>query len=144
VPVEGLRDDVALIAIQNSPVPDDLVLELPAEPRVLSPMRRTVRRWLRHMGADSDEAAEITLAASEACTNAIEHAYSPAPAHFALHARADDGEVSITVRDSGQWRTPRGDHRGRGLAIIEMAMDGVETNRTSHGTEIVMRRRLQQ
>ncbi len=142
VPVEGLRDDVALIAIQNRPVPDELVLELPAEPRVLSEMRRTVRRWLRHMGADGEEAAEITLAASEACTNAIEHAYSPAPAQFTLHARADEGEVSITVRDSGQWRTPRGDHRGRGLAIIKMAMDGVETNRTSHGTEIVMRRRL--
>jgi anti-sigma regulatory factor (Ser/Thr protein kinase)/putative methionine-R-sulfoxide reductase with GAF domain len=142
VPVEGLRDDVALIAIQNSPVPDELVLELPAEPRVLSETRRTVRRWLRHMGADRDQAAEITLAASEACTNAIEHAYSPAPARFSLHAREDDGEVSITVRDSGRWRTPRGDHRGRGLAIIEMAMDGVETNRTSHGTEIVMRRRL--
>ncbi len=142
VPVEGLRDDVALIAIQNAPVPDELVLELPAEPRVLSETRRTVRRWLRHMGADRDQAAEITLAASEACTNAIEHAYSPAPATFTLLAHADEGEVSITVRDRGRWRPPRGDHRGRGLAIIKMAMDEVETNRTSHGTEIVMRRRL--
>jgi anti-sigma regulatory factor (Ser/Thr protein kinase) len=142
VPVEGLRDDVALIAIQNSPVPDELMLELPAEPRVLSEARRTLRRWLRHMGADRDQAAEITLAASEACANAIEHAYSPAPARFTLHARAQDGEVTLTVRDSGQWRTPRGEHRGRGLTIMKAAMHGVEANSTPQGTEIVMRRRL--
>jgi anti-sigma regulatory factor (Ser/Thr protein kinase)/putative methionine-R-sulfoxide reductase with GAF domain len=142
VPVEGLRDDVALIAIQNSAVPEQLMLELPAEPHVLSEMRRALRRWLRHMGADRDQAAEITLAASEACANAIEHAYSPAPALFTLHARLEDGEISVTVRDSGRWRDPRGAHRGRGLRIMKEAMDDVEANRTSGGTEIVMRRRL--
>jgi anti-sigma regulatory factor (Ser/Thr protein kinase) len=142
VPVEGLRDDVALIAIQNCPVPDELVLDLPAEPRVLSQARRALRRWLRHMGADRDQAAEITLAANEACANAIEHAYSPAPARLSVHARTRDREVTLTVRDSGQWREPRGEHRGRGLTIMTSAMDEVEVNRTSQGTEIVMRRRL--
>jgi anti-sigma regulatory factor (Ser/Thr protein kinase)/putative methionine-R-sulfoxide reductase with GAF domain len=142
VPVEGLRDDVALIAIHNRPVPDELMLEFPAEPRVLSEARRTLRRWLRHMGADSDQAAEITLAASEACANAIEHAYSPAPARFTLHARAHRGEVTLTVRDTGQWRETRGEHRGRGLTIMKAAMHGVEANTTPGGTEIVMRRRL--
>ncbi|HTU31171.1 MAG TPA: SpoIIE family protein phosphatase [Solirubrobacteraceae bacterium] len=142
VPVEGLRDDVALIAIQNSPVPDELMLEFPAEPRVLSEARRALRRWLRHVGADRDQAAEITLAASEACANAIEHAYSPAPARFTLHARAHAGEVTLTVRDGGQWREPRGEHRGRGLTIMKAAMHEVEANSSSRGTEIVMRRRL--
>ncbi len=142
VPLEGLRDDVALIAIQNSPVPDELMLEFPAEPRVLSEARRTLRRWLRHMGADEDQAAEITLAASEACANAIEHAYSPAPARFTLHARVSEGEVTLTVRDSGQWREPRGELRGRGLTIMKAAMHDVEANTSSGGTEIIMRRRL--
>jgi anti-sigma regulatory factor (Ser/Thr protein kinase)/putative methionine-R-sulfoxide reductase with GAF domain len=142
VPVSGLRDDVALIAIQNSPVPDELVLELPAEPHVLAGVRRALRRWLRHMGADRDQSAEITLAANEACANAIEHAYSPAPAHFTLRAHARDGEVTLIVRDSGQWRPPRGQDRGRGLTIMNAAMDQVETEQTAAGTEIVMRRRL--
>src|SRR5579875_648341 len=84
VPVAGLRDDVALIAIQNTQVPDELVLDLPAEPRVLSEVRRALRRWLRHMGADREQAAEITLAVNEACANAVEHAYSPAPARFTV------------------------------------------------------------
>jgi anti-sigma regulatory factor (Ser/Thr protein kinase)/putative methionine-R-sulfoxide reductase with GAF domain len=142
VPLEGLRDDVALIAIQNTPVPDDLHLELPAEPRVLSETRHALRRWLHHAGANADEAAEITLAVGEACSNAVEHAYSPAPATFGLWARADGNELAITVRDSGRWRAPRGHGRGRGLTIIKKAMDGVEVNSTSSGTEIVMRRRL--
>lgn len=143
VPVHTLRDDVALIAIQNAPVPDELLLELPAEPSVLSEARRSLRRWLRHVGADRDQAAEVTLAASEACANAVEHAYSPAPARFTLHARVNEGEVTVTVRDCGRWREPRGENRGRGLTIMKQAMDDVDANRTPHGTEIVMQRRLE-
>jgi serine phosphatase RsbU (regulator of sigma subunit) len=142
VPVEGLRDDVALIAIQNSPVPEELVLELPAEPRVLVDIRHTLRRWLRHAGAGEREAADVTLAVGEACTNAIEHAYSPAPAQFSLQARRGDGSIEITIRDTGSWRPPRGYGRGRGLTIIGTVMDEVEMRTTATGTEIVMRRRL--
>ena len=142
VPIQGLRDDVAVIAIQNSPVPDELVLEMPAEPHVLAEVRRALRRWLRHHGADHDQATEITLAANEACANAIEHAYSPAPARFTLRARAHDGEVTVAVRDGGRWREPRGRDRGRGLTIMKKAMDDVEITSSSGGTEIVMRRRL--
>jgi anti-sigma regulatory factor (Ser/Thr protein kinase)/putative methionine-R-sulfoxide reductase with GAF domain len=142
VPLEGLRDDVALIAIQNSPVPDELVMELRAEPQVLSEVRRSLRRWLHHMGAGRDEIVEITLAVSEACANAVEHAYSPAPASFTLTAYARDGEVTIAVRDIGRWRSPRGQNRGRGLTIMRKTMDTVQTKRTPSGTEIIMRRRL--
>ena len=50
--------------------------------------------------------------------------------------------MTLTVRDGGRWRTPRGEDRGRGLTIIETAMDDVEVNATAVGTEIVMRRRI--
>ena len=82
------------------------------------------------------------MAVSEACSNAVEHAYSPAPATFMLHALRDNGGVTITVRDGGQWRAPRGRGRGRGLTIIKAAMDELEVNTTSDGTEIIMHRRL--
>jgi anti-sigma regulatory factor (Ser/Thr protein kinase)/putative methionine-R-sulfoxide reductase with GAF domain len=142
VPVAGLRDDVALIAIQSTPVPDELLLELPAEPGALSGARRSLRRWLHHVGADREEVAEITLAANEACANAVEHAYSPGPATFVLRAGVTGGEVTITVSDRGQWRPPRGTGRGRGLTIMSNAMDEARTVRTPEGTEIIMRRRL--
>jgi anti-sigma regulatory factor (Ser/Thr protein kinase) len=142
VPEEGLRDDVAVVALQATPIPSELALELSAEPRVLAAVRRTLRRWLYEHGASPEDLSEVTIAVNEACTNAIEHAYSPAPAAFELEARAEDGEVTLIVRDTGSWRSPRGQHRGRGLKIIEAAMDGVELNRSATGTELVMRRRL--
>ena len=109
---------------------------------MLSEMRRVLRRWLRERGADRDDVTEITLAVGEACANAIEHAYSPAPATFELEAREVDGDIVITVRDAGRWRPARGDNRGRGLKIIEQAMGDVALSRTGSGTEIVMRRGL--
>jgi anti-sigma regulatory factor (Ser/Thr protein kinase)/putative methionine-R-sulfoxide reductase with GAF domain len=142
IPPEGPRDDVALVALQNSEIPVELHLRLPAEARVLADTRRILRRWLRARGANDQATLEVTLAVSEACTNAIEHAYSPAPAVFEVDARLIDGAVEITVRDAGRWRSPRGVNRGRGLQIIEAAMDEVSVDASPAGTAIVMRRRL--
>ena len=140
VPVKGLRDDVAIVAIQNVNVAADLRMRLRADPRVLAEIRRTLRRWLRDRGADERATSEIVLAVCEACTNAIEHAYSPAPAHFELRARESEGVLEFVVTDTGRWRPPHGDHRGRGLTIIDAAMDAVDVNTDDRGTVVVMRR----
>jgi anti-sigma regulatory factor (Ser/Thr protein kinase)/putative methionine-R-sulfoxide reductase with GAF domain len=143
VPVEGLRDDVALVALQNSEVPAELDIAVPANPKALAQVRRSVRQWLRQRGAGDDETAEVTLAVSEACANAIEHAYSPAPARFQVRASESGGEVAIVVRDRGRWRAPRGRGRGRGLTIMRAATDSCDVNSGDGGTEIVLRRRLE-
>jgi anti-sigma regulatory factor (Ser/Thr protein kinase)/GAF domain-containing protein len=139
---DGPRDDVAIVALHNQPIPLELDLRLPAQSGVLAHVRRVMRRWLRERGAIGGEIVEITMAVSEACANAVEHAYSPAPHVFRVHAETDGNEVLITVRDTGRWRAPRGRNRGRGLTIIEAAMDNVRVSSTSEGTEIAMRRRL--
>jgi GAF domain-containing protein/anti-sigma regulatory factor (Ser/Thr protein kinase) len=146
VPEEGLADDMAILALTVSAVPEELRLELPADPHVLSGTRRLLRRWLRGHGVEEPLISEIALAVNEACANAIEHAYPPGPASFVLTAQTNGDraatEVHITVRDTGRWRPPRGESRGRGLTIIEGAMDKLEINPTETGTEIVMRKRL--
>ncbi len=142
VPPEGLRDDVAIVAIQNSAIADELDLQLPADPKALAEIRLILRRWLRHHGAGDSQTQEITLAVSEACTNAIEHAYSPAPAQFTLTARSEGDELVFVVTDAGSWRAPRGTDRGRGLTIMRAAMDEVDVNTSDTGTEIVMRRKI--
>lgn len=142
VPAEGLRDDVAIVALQNAAVPAELQLRLPADPRTLAQVRRILRRWLIDRGAAEPDVAEVTIAVSEACANAIEHAYAPAPATFELEASANAGQVTVVVRDQGRWRAPRGQNRGRGLSIIVAAVDDVQIERTDAGTEVVMRRRL--
>lgn len=135
-------DDIAVVALQNAAIPDEISMRFRADPVVLAEVRRVLRRWLHRLGAGQDDVAAITLACGEACANAIEHAYSPAHASFRLEAREEDGLVSLSVRDSGQWRDPRGAHRGRGLAIIESAMDGFEVVPSPSGTEVRMSRRL--
>jgi anti-sigma regulatory factor (Ser/Thr protein kinase)/putative methionine-R-sulfoxide reductase with GAF domain len=146
VPEEGLADDVAIVAMQSTPIPPDLQLDLPADPGVLSATRRLLRRWLRERGAEEPVISEVALAVNEACANAIEHAYDPGPASFQLRARVEKDEagdmIVISIRDTGQWRAPRGENRGRGLTIIETAMDHLDINRAADGTEIVMKRQL--
>jgi anti-sigma regulatory factor (Ser/Thr protein kinase)/putative methionine-R-sulfoxide reductase with GAF domain len=143
VPLEGLKDDLAVVALQNTEIPEVLELYPAARPDELAEIRRSIRRWLRNYGATDEEITEITLAANEACANAVEHAYSPAPAQFAFRAAVIDGVVRITVTDGGSWRQPRGVDRGRGLRIMDAAMDAVEVREADNGgTEITMTRRL--
>jgi anti-sigma regulatory factor (Ser/Thr protein kinase) len=54
----------------------------------------------------------------------------------------DPAEIVIIVRDTGKWREPRGESRGRGLTIIEGATDELDIERTERGTSLVMRRRM--
>jgi serine phosphatase RsbU (regulator of sigma subunit)/anti-sigma regulatory factor (Ser/Thr protein kinase) len=140
VPREGARDDIAFVVLQSEPVPEKLSLRLPAEPSVLAQVRQALRRWLRAHGARDGEIELITLACGEACANAIQHAYSPGPAFFEVVARMDDGQITLAVRDSGEWRGARDPARGRGLEIMESVMDAVEINASPQGTEIWMRR----
>jgi anti-sigma regulatory factor (Ser/Thr protein kinase) len=142
VPALGAPDDVALVALRNTPIETDLRLRVPADPRVLSQVRQMLRRWLRSRGARAEEIAAMTLACGEACANAIEHAYAPGRASFELEAMYAGGVVTLTVRDTGSWRTPRGEHRGRGLRMIEATVDELDVRAGAHGTEVLMRRKL--
>jgi anti-sigma regulatory factor (Ser/Thr protein kinase) len=142
VPAGGAQDDVAIVAVQNLPVPSELTLQLPASPAILSQVRQALRRWLHQHGAGAEDVSSITLACGEACANAIEHAYSPMTASFEVEARRENGIVTVKIRDSGQWRPPRGTNRGRGLTMMEGAMDEVDVRPTERGTEVLMRRRL--
>jgi anti-sigma regulatory factor (Ser/Thr protein kinase) len=144
LPDGGSSDDVAMVALQHERVPEHLSLRFPAQPGSLSGVRRALRRWLHELGAGANDVSMLTLAAGEACTNAVEHAYGPTPAAFALDAGEHDRVVTIIVRDGGQWRSPRGTNRGRGLTIMESAVDELDVRRTAEGTAIVMRRRLRE
>ncbi|MFL5822660.1 MAG: SpoIIE family protein phosphatase [Solirubrobacteraceae bacterium] len=136
------RDDIAVVALHYAALPAELTLRLPAEPPVLADVRRTLRRWLHNQNVTEAEMREIVLAVNEACANAIEHAYSPAQAEFEVRASRDDGQLAFVVADQGAWRSPRGQHRGRGLTVVRAAMDDVEINSTDSGTQVVMRKRL--
>ena len=69
-----------------TPFADPLIVRLPADPDSMPLLRRVIARWLSEVGASEREIGEIALATSEACANAIEHAYSPASAEFVVRA----------------------------------------------------------
>jgi PAS domain S-box-containing protein len=142
----GGEDDVALLALQPVPLlPDGVKFTMPAEPRVMSSFRAALGRWLRQCEATEDESYEIILACNEAFANSVEHAYGPGDASVEIEAALSGDEVSVIVRDFGRWRDPRGNHRGRGLHLIEAVMDGVSVITTpDQGTEVRMTRKLKQ
>jgi PAS domain S-box-containing protein len=136
-------DDVALLAVRPLPVADtEISLTLPAEPGSLAQLRRRLARFLHATGASQIEQYEITLTICEAAGNAIEHAYGPGDATYEVEVTFDDGELTAVVRDTGSWRDKRGEHRGRGLNIIEDLMDDVAVEREGGGTLVRMRKRL--
>ncbi|HYT30004.1 MAG TPA: SpoIIE family protein phosphatase [Actinomycetota bacterium] len=139
---DGHEDDVALIAIRREPMAARYTRTFPARPQVLSDLRRSLTQWLWRVGAGEDETFDVILAASEASTNTIEHAYGAADGAFELEAEVESGDVVVRVRDGGRWRAPRGEHRGRGITMMRALMDKVDIRHEESGTEVVMRRRL--
>jgi serine phosphatase RsbU (regulator of sigma subunit)/FixJ family two-component response regulator/anti-sigma regulatory factor (Ser/Thr protein kinase) len=136
-------DDVAVLALTTAPASTDrLALTLPAEPEALITARRALRNWLAEVGVDPESLYDITLATGEACTNAIEHAYAPGEASFDLEATRGETDVIVRVRDYGAWREPRGQHRGRGLKLMQTLMDEVNVRREPGGTTVELRRDL--
>lgn len=142
VPQRGPRDDIAVIAIQNDPIPEQLDVCFPAQPEVLSQLRRMLGRWLSQQPIDDTAATEITIAVNEACSNAVEHAYGIDEGGFRVKARATDGALELIVTDCGSWRPQRGENRGRGLTIMQSAMDSFDIRSDADGTSIVMTKRM--
>jgi PAS domain S-box-containing protein len=145
---DGGTDDVALLAIRLQPAERGLILRLPADPGVLSDVRRRVGRFLAAADASPEERYEVTLAICEAAANAIEHAYGPGDADFELDVTLEEQEVRVVVRDSGTWREQgrkvTEGTRGRGLGIMQELMENVEVSRSDAGTTVSMSRKLSQ
>jgi anti-sigma regulatory factor (Ser/Thr protein kinase)/putative methionine-R-sulfoxide reductase with GAF domain len=136
-------DDVALLALHNALMAGPrLDLMLGTDPDELAVIRRSIERWLESSHVDERDAYRVTLAANEACMNAIEHGFAPGARGFEVHAELDGGEVDIVVRDHGRWREPRGAGDGRGIDMMRALMDEVEVTPTDEGTTVRLRRAI--
>jgi anti-sigma regulatory factor (Ser/Thr protein kinase) len=136
-----ISDDIALLAIRPVPLAGGL-LQVPAEPRVLAPLRQTLRRWLREIDATPPVANDILLACGEVCANVIQHAYGAKEGRLEISLDLCDGTAEVTVRDQGCWRPSSGIHGGHGLPLIRELMESVEVKSGPEGTVVRMRRRI--
>jgi anti-sigma regulatory factor (Ser/Thr protein kinase)/putative methionine-R-sulfoxide reductase with GAF domain len=138
-------DDVALLVIRredNGDLPP-LQVKVPAVATSLILVRTALRRWLSAMGvADRDE-FNVMLAVGEAAANVVSHAYGPSGGVVDIDLSCTAGDIVATIRDSGRWRLPRGENRGRGINIMENCADEVSVDTTEAGTEVRLRFHLE-
>jgi anti-sigma regulatory factor (Ser/Thr protein kinase) len=140
--VIGASDDDAALLLADLEIQRfGLELESPAEPASLREIRRRLRSWLTARQVEVGDVDDIVLAVSEACNNAIEHAYQDRPGTLTLKLRADDTTIEAVVEDLGQWReTEPREERGRGIGLMHQLMDTAEFERNGTGTRVILRR----
>jgi serine/threonine-protein kinase RsbW len=96
----------------------DVSLIVPAVPDSIAVIRQTVSGICEALGADSRTVGDIKLAATEACTNVVLHAYANNdPGTIEIDAYAAGEELRLLVRDRGAGMTPAPLAEGLGLGL---------------------------
>jgi serine/threonine-protein kinase RsbW len=118
----------------------------PAVPETVPCVRATLAAFARAQGAEAERVEALRLAASEAVTNAVLHAYAgDEPGEVHVTAARADGEVWVLIADDGRGLQPREDSPGlgMGLALITSVSDSVSiVPRSGGGTELRLHFRL--
>jgi anti-sigma regulatory factor (Ser/Thr protein kinase) len=114
-------------------------LRVPAEPTSLVLVRSELEAWLAASGVPDQLAFDFVAAASEATSNAIEHAQEPTEPFVEIEAVRRGDLLTVIVRDHGSWRPPRfNSDRNHGLLLIDSLMTTVEIDRRRAGTVVTM------
>jgi serine/threonine-protein kinase RsbW len=82
-------------------------LVLPANPANVSLVRHTVAGLAEAIGMDEDGVADVKAVVTEACVNAVVHAYDDEVGPVEVLAGLGDGAFEIIVRDFGLGFRPR-------------------------------------
>jgi anti-sigma regulatory factor (Ser/Thr protein kinase) len=86
-----------------------------------------LRRWVQEVcaaaGGSRDLCADIVLAASEALTNVVMHAYvdREQPGEMRIRARGEEQRLLLEVEDDGVGMRPRLDSPGAGMGLVLIA-----------------------
>jgi anti-sigma regulatory factor (Ser/Thr protein kinase) len=116
----------------------------PAKPAWVAEIRRDVTTAATGCGADELALLRISLAVSEAASNAILHAYREGAPSGDVHVLVRHAEdcLDVSVCDNGIGMSPRTDSPGMGLGLGLIAHETTtcEIRTTaSGGTEVLMR-----
>ena len=118
----------------------------PGRPGQLAPLRAEVRRWLASLGLPGQAEDDLVLAVSEAASNCVEHAYSPATADDIVELTfwTEPHAVCIQISDHGEWRIPSDQptRRGTGIAIMQQLIAFVLIRHDTRGTRVLLRHPL--
>lgn len=130
---------------------DRVLLTFPAKPDYLLLARLTLSGLARELPLDDELLADLKLAVTEACGNAVRHAYSGAEGDVCVVFAVDDGRLLMTVEDHGDGiRAPDSPadeeeelagplESGMGMAIIRAIVDELAVEQGADGRGTVVR-----
>jgi len=95
----------------------DLSLTLPARAENVAVVRHAISGLGEALAMDDQTLADVKLAVTEACTNAVVHAYPDGEGPLEVAAFVGEGRLMLVVRDEGRGIVPRTDSPGLGLGL---------------------------
>ena len=130
-----------------------VTLTFPAKPDYLVLARLALSGMVRAYPLDPDVLADLKLAVTEACGNAVRHAYEnedgPVTVSFSIVAErleivVEDRGAGLEVTPGEEWEMPGEPESGMGMAIIRTVVDELSVTRGAddRGTVIRMTKHL--
>jgi anti-sigma regulatory factor (Ser/Thr protein kinase) len=127
----------------SGPDGPDVRLALPALAENVAVVRQAVAGLADALEIDPALCADMKIAVTEACTNAVLHAYDGDIGPLEITMEAMPGRLMLSVRDRGPGFRPLpgeadGAPLGFGLALIASLADAFAIQGGAHGTEVQM------
>lgn len=123
-------------------------LTFPAKADYLLLSRLALAGLSRAQPFEPEVLADLKLAVTEACGNAVRHAYSTDEGRVAVTFTLGQGRLEIVVEDRGsglevpesaEWAMPEEPESGMGMAIIRAVVDELDVASGSDGQGTVVR-----
>jgi serine/threonine-protein kinase RsbW len=116
---------------------------LPARPENVAVVRQALSGMSDALDVDPALGADMKIAVTEACANAVIHAYEDGEGPLEVDMRAEGSLLTVSVRDrgSGFQPLPANDEHGPlgfGLALIASLSDAFAIQGGAAGTEVLM------
>jgi serine/threonine-protein kinase RsbW len=123
-------------------------LSFPAKPDYLLLARLALSGMAREMPLGDDVLADLKLAVTEACGNAVRHAYPDGVGDVSVSFVATDAELEMIVEDHGsglgpddlvEQRLSASMAGGMGMSIIRTIVDELDVMRGADGRGTIVR-----
>jgi anti-sigma regulatory factor (Ser/Thr protein kinase) len=118
-------------------------LDMPARPEGVAVARQALTGVADGLALDRSVLSDAKMAVTEACTNAVVHAYPDGPGRLDVELYADEVQLTVVVRDTGSGISDDTDTSsggvGLGLPLIQALSDNFELlGGPGEGTEVRM------
>lgn len=136
---------------------EQTVMTFPAKPEYVGVVRLVVSGIANRMGYTYDEIEDIKIAVSEACGNAVQHAYEDQEGEVKITCGVHENRLEMTIEDSGKTFADDVKRQsapveataeieslhegGLGLFLIEALMDDVSISK-DNGVKVTMTKLL--